>query len=443
MKEKKVLILSVGHNNLNKEKRYFLNNFDGEVWLCNNYFIDALYIKNVTAVGSVHLNVCENALLFKKVNNLNYTVYCKETKNEIKSFTHYTGYSSLNEMINEACIQEYDKIYLLGIILPSDLEKEFKEEKITNFLRQFEQILKKYKSINFYDYNEKIKNPFVDVTEIAQYAEYYNLLNDNNKIDLSKTCFFTILTESFVEMFEIFYDSVLYFNSWCTIDFVILDIDLKESTKIKLQEKYSSIKFIKIKNYDIYKSINLYQAADKLKVTIYKLEAFNIRDYDRVILIDADILCIGDISGLIYEKREGILGCRCYFEKSNSISDQINSGVVLITKEYLNDTTFENLIRSSNKCKTLSLPDQKIINHFFANKIKYLAKKYNIEKRFVFNKNNKYIIPFSDVRLLHFVGAKPNDLYKDEKELKYDNVEKLWRDFKEKRKLNLKDYKVW
>ena len=89
------------------------------------------------------------------------------------------------------------------------------------------------------------------------------------------------------------------------------------------------------------------------------------------------MLVKGDISGVVFDKRKGILGCRAFNENNITLSNQINSGLVVITKEYLNDSTFKHIMQY---CKRgFNLPDQKCINRFFGNKIKYLAKKYGFD----------------------------------------------------------------
>jgi lipopolysaccharide biosynthesis glycosyltransferase len=255
-------------------------------------------------------------------------------------------------------------------------------------------------------------------------------LNTDKNIDLSRVGLFSLVTDDYLMPFTIFIKSLLHTNPWFNLDYLILDVGLSDDVKKKMKEVYANVKFIKVKDKGMYDKIDMSITHDKLKATYYKLELFNQTAYDKVIMIDIDMLVVGDISGLVFDRREGIFGCRCYNENNHTLSHNINTGVVVVTKEYLNKETHEKIV-DFVKCG-FNMPDQKGINRFFKNKIQYLSKKYNVEKRMIYNTNPTIQILENDVRIWHYVGANPWDEKKIDKEQKFGRIEKLWFDFKDK-----------
>lgn len=151
------------------------------------------------------------------------------------------------------------------------------------------------------------------------------------------------------------------------------------------------------KNFDILKHPNLelkYHLVDakfyedKLKGNpkFYSLESFKLQQYDRVIFFDCDLICLGDINelltidlnlGMVKEDRRP-----CF-----------NAGVIIIGKENLNDTVYNNLINCKGDDNIFGA-DQKIYNTYFKH-IQKIDKKWNTLITEVGDLKN--------VKLLHYI----------------------------------------
>ncbi|MGA2435541.1 MAG: hypothetical protein ABSG25_09670 [Bryobacteraceae bacterium] len=111
-----IIILGNGNSRLNHQD--FLVNMNLKIWVSNLAFKEHLILPRIDLVGTVHNFVLEEAIKYKKENNLNYEILymniIPELKKDYNIFSHYLGYSSGTELVNEALLRGYDKLYLLG-----------------------------------------------------------------------------------------------------------------------------------------------------------------------------------------------------------------------------------------------------------------------------------------------------------------------------------------
>tara|TARA_B100000035_G_scaffold43264_1_gene32302 strand:+ start:2890 stop:3867 length:978 start_codon:yes stop_codon:yes gene_type:complete len=152
-----------------------------------------------------------------------------------------------------------------------------------------------------------------------------------------------------------------------------------------------------------------------LKTWFMCLLAFKETEYDKVIFIDADILCLGDVSHLINYDCRYFSACldvnmKIFWNSQFNMSSfcEFNTGLFVIPKRLLTDgtkptTIFNDLLILANKYPDAKLGDQTILNRYFAHKtITKLPGKYNVKKE-VYSRQ-KYDVQ-DDVRFLHFTGA--------------------------------------
>lgn len=149
--------------------------------------------------------------------------------------------------------------------------------------------------------------------------------------------------------------------------------------------------------------------------TFYKLEAFNLSQYKKIILIESDILCVGSIMDLLYKYNEKSI----YGVKHHSYLQNISPGVMVI-----NDCKKFNVAEMIKLSKEIAFPgDDDLLNFWIS--------KYNIDFGYIDIKYN-FVLAWSshlkmrnsihDIRLVHFGGEKPW--------LKFDNGEfyhKKWK----------------
>lgn len=173
--------------------------------------------------------------------------------------------------------------------------------------------------------------------------------------------------------------------------------DLSPKNMENLKKVYSNI---------IFENNSIFNDKSKLYMCLLPFKEYN---YDKVIFIDSDILCLGDIMELSYYNYKYLTVCvdtdnRLLFNNYITIPKilNINTGVFILPKNLRNKKIFDELINYSNKYPNEKLGDQDIINKYFYKKyVTYLPSKFNCKTN-----NFRYIKYNSDydIRLLHYTG---------------------------------------
>ena len=148
----KLLILGNGTSRLNYKE--FIKNWEYEIWCCNYAFTEYFNFPKLNLIGTVHFKCYKDAIKFKEEKNLNYIeiVYLNTSKN-------YLGYSTGNELINEAIIRGYNEIYLLGYDSINNSNKDIYTipyPYIGNFKNQLKILLNKYNYLKLNEFNKDI-----------------------------------------------------------------------------------------------------------------------------------------------------------------------------------------------------------------------------------------------------------------------------------------------
>jgi len=139
--------------------------------------------------------------------------------------------------------------------------------------------------------------------------------------------------------------------------------------------------------------------AEGCKAAYLTLESFREYDYDKVILFDVDMLCIGDISELFNSDIEfGIRGG--------------NTGFVVLGKNYRTESIYYDLI-SMIPSHSGDAMDQGIINNYFLNVPRNLPRHYNDYPLHEMSKDSKIL------HWAHYDHIKPwvLDFWKDKVDL--------------------------
>lgn len=235
-----------------------------------------------------------------------------------------------------------------------------------------------------------------------------------------KIALVTLLNELFVIGFKAMLESLLKNNPWFDLPIVILDENLKKETKLELIKRYKKIKFISVRK-ESYQGFNFNATAKRLRDTYYKLDLFNIRGYHRLVFIDSDVVILRDIKKL-FECTAPISAVKGYDCNRDILRRDINSGVLVVNKQYLNAKTYTDLLKVAQSGH--KMPDQTTINIHFRNRINFLEKTFNVEKRMLTSRNYRDI--FLNASILHYVGEKPWNKKVREMEKQYSSVERKW-----------------
>jgi lipopolysaccharide biosynthesis glycosyltransferase len=233
---------------------------------------------------------------------------------------------------------------------------------------------------------------------------------------------FTILNDKHMKLFRAFIKSFTHHNQWFDLDFVILDCGLSEVSKTAIIKLYPNVIF-KYPNKKAYKGIPMNKTHEKLRVTYYKLDAFCQYEYDRVISIDMDMIVLSDMKE-VFDCEHAIAACQAYNRNRDQLSRTINSGLFVINKRHIDKETYAGLMRVAHRGH--SMPDQKTINQYFGAKMKYIDKRFNMEKRIF--KSAKYKQLVSEAKVWHYIALKPYEVDKNspETEKGFEEIERLW-----------------
>lgn len=199
----------------------------------------------------------------------------------------------------------------------------------------------------------------------------------------------------------------------------------------KLKKLIPHIEFEDI-NRDVY--INAPVKYPKHRTAFLSLECFRPSNYDKVFFFDCDMLCIQDISeGIENSPNDHVSGC------GGSPKD-INCGLMVIGKKYLNKQIYENMVNSISKFGTTRLFTQHMINHVIPS-FNLLPEGYNWKVSPQGHLTHNYQIT-ENTKIIHWAGAlptggrpvfsKPWEQKEDENELS-----KLWYKYKKEMLLEI------
>jgi lipopolysaccharide biosynthesis glycosyltransferase len=146
-----------------------------------------------------------------------------------------------------------------------------------------------------------------------------------------------------------------------------------------------------------------------------RFDVFTLNEFDKVVFLDADMLCLGDIQYLFdCDVRFGA----CLSQKGTEIDHpgkydktirSFNGGLMVISRDYLNQKTKQELIDISLQKKWSS--DEPILNVYFDNaKTTFLPKIYNTLSSEITLEN------LPTLKIVHFIGQKKpwfGTVYKD------------------------------
>lgn len=201
------------------------------------------------------------------------------------------------------------------------------------------------------------------------------------------------------------------------------NVDLVYTTDEPIHSK--AMEYLGAKNYLINNKYKNITKRDCFIETGKKLSSLEL-DYDRVIQIDADVLCVGDIGELfssMFDDKDLFAAkdtARHYYSQQMNFDLNMelnfNAGVIIFNRSFLNKREeFLDLLQM-NALYSYDGGDQGYLN--------YYCQKFNIPFGFMDNKYNYVLDPNMpcvnkrEIRIIHFTGIKPwsdkrKDFYKE------------------------------
>jgi lipopolysaccharide biosynthesis glycosyltransferase len=213
--------------------------------------------------------------------------------------------------------------------------------------------------------------------------------------------FVTVCNKEYLIGFEVMLKSLVDNNPRVIkedIPFTIISNDLTSDDLITSRKIHNNIT---LKTYDTSKYLQIEEM--KLKQMAFgdytKYEIFSIDDVDKIIFLDSDTLILGNIDYLINSK--------CSFGAVRELYiDQYNTGVMVISKKYLNPKVTEDLINLTKIYGITEHLDQDIINFYFNDVITTIPLEYNYLKIYSKQIFQNTGLP-NYIKIIHYVVKKP------------------------------------
>lgn len=247
-----------------------------------------------------------------------------------------------------------------------------------------------------------------------------------------KYCISTITCDSFAIGTEVLLYSVLKHNPWFRGDINIVIDALSAQNRDRLQAIYP-VRFIQASAELIKKVDILRQHFDYLKdihLRFYSLESFNLPHYDKVVYLDSDMYCAGDIKdlflstaplqacldGFSYEERIAPVVAKAGLSLPTSqerygkqFENSYNAGVIAITPARLVNFDFQTLLSMLDHDAWRSygasiFTDQMVINRYFEGAFSALSSEYNY---MIFLGDYLHFVDgvsWQQAKIIHFAG---------------------------------------
>ncbi len=218
----------------------------------------------------------------------------------------------------------------------------------------------------------------------------------------------TVASDAFTDYVVVLLDSIHRHNPWFAglplrvfWSPQLAPLSLENQERVRQAHPGTTLVSVDGAAYERYRP----ETPPRLMPALLTLEAFGIRDADRVVFLDADMVCLGDLTDL-FTLDVDLAGCptgsdRAAKEARAGIfgrSLSINTGVLAIGPRYLNDATQRRLARYPSG----QFADQDVVNRFLRGRPVYcLDHRFNYHAEFFWRGDE------TDVRLLHYAGTKP------------------------------------
>ncbi len=211
--------------------------------------------------------------------------------------------------------------------------------------------------------------------------------------------------------------SFLENNKWFNGDFIIYltsDVPYCEELNLKNIFKGIIVKRVKENDYERLISYSKTHIFGVYESAFYKFEVFGEEKYDKVIFIDSDMLIISSIKELVDNSYDMLISIDSeVYDMSFGIKkrekENINSGLFVIGKKYLNQETRNDLInysfnyniyeRSERHPNRGLYADQDVIYGYFFDKEFYLSS--NIYNYRFFHVNDNIV---KKIKNIHYIG---------------------------------------
>ena len=174
-------------------------------------------------------------------------------------------------------------------------------------------------------------------------------------------CIATVTDDAYTPGTVVLFSSFLRHNPWFRGDLVVIQAQLSERSRAQLAQ-FPNVRFHSITAAldERLATLASHPAVGRKLTHLYSLEAFNLPEYDWVLALDSDLLCLGDMKGFVAVEGP-LVACpdQSYFwertrdpntfepthpASGDASASTFNVGVMKITPSRLNPTVFADLV---------------------------------------------------------------------------------------------------
>lgn len=174
-------------------------------------------------------------------------------------------------------------------------------------------------------------------------------------------CLYLTFDDRYIDGAIITIYSFLKNNKWFNGDIVIASSDengciLSDFNREKICELYDKVRFIDIDSkMDLFMKLNKIMDDEKhnrFGPILYKLYAFTLKEYNRIVIIDADFLVKDDIRDIFFSKELKFGAVPDFIYKAQlehfmyRINEYFNVGIISIEKSYINEEIIDKCIEA-------------------------------------------------------------------------------------------------
>lgn len=213
-----------------------------------------------------------------------------------------------------------------------------------------------------------------------------------------RVAFASYVDEAYLPGFLTLLRSLALSNPALLLDYIVLYDDLGPAAISQIHRLHPAVRFRRVRPERYDEFVKGDHTNYLVRKAYFSLDAFRIRDYDTVVVLDTDMVVLDDISGLI-DFREGLAAVPQYYHNDDGL--KLNSGLLVLNREVLND---EFVARIDEVGRTgayeLDKHDQGILNAILMGDFIRLDERFNFVKRRL--SGNLDVPP--EVAVLHFTG---------------------------------------
>lgn len=253
------------------------------------------------------------------------------------------------------------------------------------------------------------------------------------------TAFCTVLNDDYLVGFLVLCHSLRRVHPDIDLPFVIIHhpelAPLSESSRDMVSKAYPRVEFHAA---DAGRYENVWANRDgclftppRLRSAFFLIEAFSLSRFERVITLDSDMICVGDLTPL-FNCEAPLAAVPAKSHPGEERLDYFNSGTLVIGREHLDGKTYRALLAhriSAGYQTRKGKADQAILNDFFdANSITELDEAFNSTKRKYPDQEMPTLetLRSAGVSILHYVGEKPWQEHRNPDDNSYSRVEAIW-----------------